>query len=63
MYGGNTMNNNQNNKPIIGITMGDPFGNGPEITIKTLADFSLYERCRPIVIGDTTAMELRLCRT
>lgn len=57
MYGGNTMNNNQNNKPIIGITMGDPFGNGPEITIKTLADFSLYERCRPIVIGDTTAME------
>ena len=57
MYGGNTMNNNQNNKPKIGITMGDPFGNGPEITIKTLADFSLYERCRPIVIGDTTAME------
>ena len=57
MYGGNTMNNNQNNKPIIGITMGDPFGNGPEITIKTLADFSLYERCRPIVIGDATAME------
>ena len=57
MYGGNTMNNNQNNKPIIGITMGDPFGNGSEITIKTLADFSLYERCRPIVIGDTTAME------
>ena len=57
MYGGNTMNNNQNNKPKIGITMGDPFGNGPEITIKTLADFSLYERCRPIVIGDATAME------
>ena len=26
------------NKPILGITMGDPFGNGPEITVKALAD-------------------------
>ena len=26
------------NKPIVGITMGDPAGSGPEITIKALAD-------------------------
>ena len=24
-------------KPILGISMGDPFGNGPEITVKALA--------------------------
>ena len=26
------------NLPILGISMGDPFGNGPEITNKALAD-------------------------
>ena len=45
------------NKPILGITMGDPFGNGPEITVKALADKSVYDRCRPLVVGDVTAME------
>ena len=24
-------------KPIVGITMGDPAGNGPEITVKALS--------------------------
>ena len=41
-----------NYKPIIGITMGDPAGNGPEITVKALSHPDLYERCRPIVVGD-----------
>ena len=45
------------NKPILGITMGDPFGNGPEITVKALADKAVYDRCRPLVIGDVSAME------
>ena len=44
-------------KPIIGISMGDPFGNGPEISVKALSDPSLYERCRPLVVGDASAME------
>lgn len=43
--------------PILGITMGDPFGNGPEITVQALADQSLYTRCRPVVIGDTASMQ------
>jgi len=38
--------------PIIAITMGDPAGSGPEITIKALADASVYERCKPLVVGD-----------
>ena len=44
-------------KPILGITMGDPFGNGPEITVKALADKAVYDRCRPLVVGDASAME------
>ena len=39
-------------KPIIGITMGDPAGSGPEITVKALADPEQYGYCRPIVVGD-----------
>jgi 4-hydroxythreonine-4-phosphate dehydrogenase len=39
-------------RPIIGITMGDPAGCGPEITVRALADPKLYDRCRPLVIGD-----------
>ncbi len=76
------------NKPILGISMGDPFGNGPEITVKalaglreataprsdtadlpnaalpagvresgSLADKSVYDRCRPLVVGDVSCME------
>ena len=45
-----------NQKPIIGISMGDPFGNGPEITARALADRSVYDRCRPLVVGDVSSM-------
>jgi 4-hydroxythreonine-4-phosphate dehydrogenase len=44
-------------RPIIGITMGDPAGSGPEITVKALSDPSLYERCCPLVIGDAKILE------
>ncbi len=44
--------------PIIGITMGDPTGIGPEITAKALAQRSIYERCKPLVTGDASVMEL-----
>lgn len=44
-------------RPIIGITMGDPFGNGPEITVKALAGHDIWEQCRPLVVGDACAME------
>lgn len=45
------------NKPIVGITMGDPAGSGPEITIKALADPEQYTYCRPIVVGDVKVFE------
>lgn len=47
----------RNSLPILGISMGDPFGNGPEVTIKALADRSVYDRCRPLVVGDVSSME------
>ena len=34
-------------KPIIGITMGDPAGNGSEISVKALSRPEIYEQCRP----------------
>lgn len=44
-------------KMIMGITMGDPASIGPEITVKALSRPDVYERCKPIVIGDACVME------
>jgi 4-hydroxythreonine-4-phosphate dehydrogenase len=43
---------NDTSLPIIGITMGDAAGIGPEIIMKSLGHSDLYDRCRPLVIGD-----------
>lgn len=42
---------------IIGITMGDPASIGAEITVKALGNPALYERCKPLVVGDVSIME------
>ena len=39
-------------RPLIGITMGDPVGVGPEIILLTLSNPSIYNVCRPLVFGD-----------
>ena len=40
-------------RPVIGITMGDAAGIGPEVIVKALAlRPELYEQCRPLVVGD-----------
>lgn len=39
-------------KPIIGITMGDPSGIGPEICVKALLEKQVIDLCSPIIIGD-----------
>lgn len=41
-----------NHLPLIGITMGDPVGIGPEIILLSLINPSIYKVCRPLVIGD-----------
>ncbi len=43
-------------KPIIGITLGDPSGIGGEITAKLLSCEDVYDKCRPVVIGDSDVM-------
>ncbi len=45
-------------RKIIGISMGDPAGIGPEITVKALADGKLYEKCRPVVYGSADILEM-----
>jgi 4-hydroxythreonine-4-phosphate dehydrogenase len=43
--------------PVIGITMGDPVGIGPEIIAKALADPGLKTICRPVIFGDQRLIE------
>ena len=43
-------------KPILGITIGDATGVGPEIILKSLGDKAIYDMSRPIVIGDLKIM-------
>ncbi len=38
--------------PLLGITMGDPVGIGPEILLEALASSKVLECCRPVVLGD-----------
>jgi 4-hydroxythreonine-4-phosphate dehydrogenase len=40
-----------NNKPVIGVTMGDPAGIGPEVVVKALAEPEVRRRARFIIYG------------
>ena len=46
--------------PILGITMGDPAGIGPEVIAKALAHDELRNLCRPLVIGSRPVLEERI---
>ena len=48
---------NLKNRPRIAITMGDAAGVGPEIIVKALSHGDLYDRCRPLVVGDAARLE------
>ncbi len=37
--------------------MGDPCGIGPEVVVKAMADPWVYASCRPLVVGNTYAMQ------
>ena len=38
--------------PVLGLTMGDPAGIGPEICLRALAEPSVRQRCVPVLFGD-----------
>lgn len=39
-------------RPLFAITMGDPAGIGPEVVLKALMHRQVFEKCRPLVVGD-----------
>jgi 4-hydroxythreonine-4-phosphate dehydrogenase len=45
-----------NVKPIVGVTMGDPASIGPEIACKMFADKTIYDFCRPLIVGDSASL-------
>jgi 4-hydroxythreonine-4-phosphate dehydrogenase len=44
-------------KPIIGITMGDPAGIGPETAVKVLMEKTVYDLCNPLIVGDAKVLD------
>jgi 4-hydroxythreonine-4-phosphate dehydrogenase len=44
-------------RPLIGVTLGDPAGIGPEIVAKALADPAAYAVSRPLAMGDRDPLE------
>lgn len=44
-------------RPLVGISAGDPAGVGPEITAKALRLPHIFESCRPLVICDAGVMK------
>jgi 4-hydroxythreonine-4-phosphate dehydrogenase len=49
--------------PVVGITMGDPAGVGPEVIVKALARPEPYTFCRPLVIGDRKRLDKAIAIT
>jgi len=48
--------------PIVGITMGDAAGVGPEVIVKALNVREVYDQCRPAVIGDAARLRAAASR-
>ncbi len=44
-------------KPVLGITMGDPAGIGPEICLRALAEPSVLKLCIPVLFGDVNVIK------
>ena len=43
-------------RPLIGVTVGDPAGVGPEIVIKALQDRGVREQVRSVVYADRACL-------
>ena len=44
-------------KPLIGITLGDAAGIGPEIILKTAHDPDILSKCRLLILGDSLVLQ------
>ena len=47
----------EDKRPILGISVGDPGGIGPEISAKSLNREDIYDQCRPLLVADCGVME------
>ena len=45
------------NLPLIGISVGDPAGIGPEITARALSLHEIYDLCRPLAVAEAEMMK------
>ena len=50
-------------RPLVGMTMGDPAGIGPEIVYRALERPRLFETMRPLVIGDARILKKAMAIT
>jgi 4-hydroxythreonine-4-phosphate dehydrogenase len=44
-------------RPVVGISVGDPAGIGPEVTAKALSLPKIYEICRPLAVAEAEMMK------
>jgi len=44
-------------KPVLGLTMGDPAGIGPEICLRALSEPSVLAECVPVLFGDADVLK------
>jgi 4-hydroxythreonine-4-phosphate dehydrogenase len=49
-------------KPIVGITMGDPAGVGPEVILKALEQPKIWRSCLPVIVGDKNVFNREAAR-
>lgn len=52
-----------NQLPILAITLGDPCGSGPEITVKACSNKHIYDICKPLIVGDACVVKQALMFT
>jgi len=45
-------------RPIVAISMGDPAGIGPEVTLAALRRDDVWSACRPLVVGDVQTLKV-----
>jgi len=43
--------------PVLGLTMGDPAGIGPEICLRALRELAVLARCVPVLFGDAAVLK------
>lgn len=45
-------------KPVVAVTIGEVSGIGPEIAVKAVAEGSLFQHCRPLLIGSHRILQM-----